>query len=58
MMDAAFKEAMALYSELSGQEPGLEEDVRRLLGTSAATPTCGSASPRPRFDDFMQRQKL
>ena len=34
-MDAAFKEAMALYSELQRQQPGVEEDLRRLLATSA-----------------------
>jgi hypothetical protein len=29
------------------QEPGLEEDLRRLRQASAATRTCGSASPSP-----------
>ena len=58
MMDAAFKEAMALYSELVGQQPGVEEDLRRLLRLPRATRTCGSASPKAAFDEFMQSQKL
>jgi hypothetical protein len=45
-MDAAFKEAMALYSELSTKNPKLEEGLRR-LSKFRATPTCGSASPKP-----------
>ena len=58
VMDAAFKEAMALYSELSAKQPGVEEDLRRLLGVPRATRTCGSASPRPASTTSCRTQKL
>jgi TRAP-type mannitol/chloroaromatic compound transport system substrate-binding protein len=38
-MDAAFKESMALYSELSGYQSRVEEDLRRLLGVPSRRQT-------------------
>jgi TRAP-type mannitol/chloroaromatic compound transport system substrate-binding protein len=57
MMDAAFKEAMALYSEISAKNPAWKKvyddyaafrrDANLWFRFTEAT-----------FDDFMQRQKL
>ena len=57
VMDASFKAAMEVYSELNAKNAALEEDLRRL-----------HALPRDQnlwfrfaeagFDDFMQAQKL
>jgi hypothetical protein len=46
LMDAAFKESMALYSEISAKNPNWKK-VYDDYSPSAATATCGSASPKP-----------
>ena len=58
VMDAAFKEAMAPVRGAQRQEPGAGTRSTPTTPSSAPTRTCGSASPKPRFDRFMQAQKL
>ena len=45
-------------AELSGQQPGLEEDLRGLQHASAATQNLWFRFTEAGFDDFMQAQKL
>jgi TRAP-type mannitol/chloroaromatic compound transport system substrate-binding protein len=57
MMDAAFKEAMALYSELNGSNPAwkkIYEDYAAFRRDENLWFRFTEAS----FDDFMQQQKL
>ena len=57
VLDAAFKEAMALYSELSGKNPSWKkvyEDYAKFRTEQNLWFRFSEAS----FDDFMQQQKL
>jgi TRAP-type mannitol/chloroaromatic compound transport system substrate-binding protein len=57
LMDAAFKEAMALYSEISAKNANWKK-VYDDYSAFRATANLWFRFTEATFDDFMQRQKL
>ena len=57
MMDAAFKESMALYSELSGKNPSWKK-IYEDFAKFRADQNLWFRFTEAGFDDFMQQQKL